>query len=360
MSAMDLHVDVRLPDRGVDIRLDVPAGTTLALLGANGAGKSTVLETIAGLLTPYDGQVGVGDRVLTRVEAGRRRTWVAPHARSIGLLAQEARLFPHMDARTNVAFGPRSAGVPRGVAGARADEWLARVGLADLGRRRTSQLSGGQAQRVALARALAADPAVVLLDEPLAALDVDVTPALRHLLREVLADRTAVVVTHDVLDALLLADTVAVLDAGTVVEHGPTARVLGRPRSAFGARIAGLNLVRGVWADGVLRTPTATIVQGGFEGEPRDGGEVVAVFRPAAVAVHPEVATVPGSPRNSFTVRVETLEPYGDLVRVRGGHVAGALHADVTPAAVAELGLVPGQTVRFVVKAAEVQVHPAS
>lgn len=355
-----LAIDIRLPERHVDICLDVPAGTTLALLGANGAGKSTLLETVAGLLTPDDGTVRLGDRVLTRVEAGKKRTYVPPHARNVGLLAQEARLFPHMDARRNVAFGPRSAGAPRREAHARADEWLARVGLADLGHRRPSQLSGGQAQRVALARAMAAQPDVVLLDEPLAALDVDVTPALRHLLREVLADRTAVVVTHDVLDALLLADTVAVLEAGKVVEHGPTADVLRRPRSAFGARIAGLNLVRGAWTGEAVRTDSGTVVQGRVEGEPVRTSEVVAVFRPAAVAVHPSAATEAASPRNSFAVRVVTLEPYGDLVRVRGAHAAGDLHADVTPAAVAELRLEPGQEVRFVVKAAEVQVHPAA
>lgn len=358
-SAGDLLVDVRLPERGVDVTLKVPAGHTLALLGANGAGKSTVVESIAGLLSPYDGQVRVGERVLTRVADGRRHTWVAPHERHVGLLAQEARLFPHLTASANVAFGPRSRGASRGAAARTAAQWLARMGLEGYGDRRPRQLSGGQAQRTALARVLAADPHVVLLDEPLAALDVDVAPDLRHLLREVLAERTTVLVTHDVLDALLLADSVAVLEAGQVVEHGPTRQVLSRPRSRFGARIAGLNLVAGTWDGAALRTPAGAVVHGLFEADstaPTSGSEVVAVFRPAAVAVHPEgAAGGPASPRNSFPVTIETLEPYGDLLRVRGGD----LHADVTAAAVADLGLVPGQSARFVVKAAEVQLHPA-
>lgn len=373
VTAPDLHVTARLPERGLDVDLHVPAGRTLALLGANGAGKSSVLETVAGLLTPYDGTVTVGDRTLTRVEGGRRRTYAPTHDRSVGLLAQEARLFPHLDAAANVAFGPRSRGVGRREARRLAATWLERVGCAPYADRRPHQLSGGQAQRVALARTLAVDPAVVLLDEPLAALDVDVTPRVRLLLREVLGGRTAVVATHDVLDALLLADEVAVLEAGRVVEQGPTRQVLTRPRSAFGARIAGLNLVAGRTEGAtVLRTPDGTLVTGHLAGSderpvaPEPGQAAVAVFRPSAVAIHPARtagAETQASPRNSFAVTVAALEQYGDLVRVRGD-LSGAddpvaLYADVTPAAVADLALAPGRRVRFVVKAAEVAVHPA-
>jgi len=373
-----LSVTARLPERDLDVSLHVPAGRTLALLGANGVGKSTVLEVVAGLLTPYDGQVQLGGRTLTHVEAGRRQVQVPAHDRGVGLLAQEARLFPHLDAAANVAFGPRSRGTSRREARALAAAWLERVGCAPYADRRPHELSGGQAQRVALARALAVDPAVVLLDEPLAALDVDVTPRMRLLLREVLATRTAVVATHDVLDALLLADEVAVLEAGRVVEHGPARRVLTRPRSRFGARIAGLNLVAGRAESGTsLRTADGTLVTGhlGLDEEGLvaavPGEAAVAVFRPSAVAVHPEphgdhraYGEEPASPRNSFAVTVSALEPYGDLVRVRGDLPADgadpvALHADVTPAAVAELGLTPGLAARFVVKAAEVAVHPA-
>ena len=178
------------------------------------------------------------------------RVDVAPHRRRIALLAQEPLLFPHLSVLDNVAFGPRSAGAGRSESRGRAREWLEEVGIGDLADRRPAQLSGGQAQRAAVARALAAEPDLLLLDEPMAALDVAVTPALRQTLRRVLAERTCVVVTHDVLDALLLADRVLVLEGGRVVEQGPTREVLTRPRSAFAARLAGLNLVVGTWSDG--------------------------------------------------------------------------------------------------------------
>lgn len=350
---MTLHVRAAVPERGLDVTLSVPAGQTLALLGANGSGKSTLVAAVAGLLRPAEADIRLAGRVLTRVAPGRRDVWVPPHARRVGLLAQEARLFPHLSALDNVAFGPRSRGVPRAEARRVAREWLIRVDLDDLADRRPGQLSGGQAQRVAVARALAADPDLVLLDEPLAALDVDVTPALRHVVGSVLAERTAVIATHDLLEAVLLADVVAVLEDGRVVEHGPTAEVLARPRSAFAARFAGLNLVTGTWDGGGVRSPEGLRVQGQASAALAPGSPVVALFRPTAVAVH--LDAVPGSPRNVLDVMVTALEPHGDLVRVR----AGALRADVTPAAASELRLAPGARVTFVVKAAEVDVHPA-
>lgn len=370
---MSLHLRALVPERDVDVDLVVPSGQTLALLGPNGAGKSTLLAVAAGLLDAREGHVSLAGRTLTETVGGRRRTAVPPHDRSVGLLAQEPLLFPHLSVLDNVAFGPRSRGEGRTPARRRAHEWLDRVDLAALADRRPAQLSGGQAQRVAVARALAADPALVLLDEPLAALDVDVTPALRQTLSSVLAERTTVIATHDVLDAVLLSDAVAVIDGGRVVEHGPTRDVLTRPRSAFGARIAGLNLVTGAWRDGAVRTPQGDLVRGHLvDAHLRDGTAAVAIFRPAAVAVHLDDS--PGSPRNIFEVTVESLEPHGDLVRVRGrvrqsdqqdptthaGGTPAAIHADITPAAVAELRLVPGVRARFVVKAAEVDVYAAA
>jgi molybdate transport system ATP-binding protein len=256
----------------------------------------------------------------------------------------------------NVAFGPRSAGVRRDEARATALRWLAAVGLEDRAASRATELSGGQAQRVAVARALAADPEVLLLDEPLAALDVDVAPALRHRLREVLAEQTTVLATHDVLDALLLADRVAVVEDGRVVEEGPTAEVLARPRSAFAARIAGLNLVRGTWRGDRLVTEEGTEVHGLTHGDvPSYSSTATAVFRPSAVAVY--LHDVAGSPRNHFPLVVRALEPRGDLVRVTGESGGLTLAADVTPQSVAELGLVPGLRVSLTVKATEVSVY---
>lgn len=344
---MTLSVDLTVHARDVAVAFEVAEGETVALLGPNGAGKSTTLDVLGGLLRPDAGEVVLDGEVLTGT--GR---WVAPHARRTALLAQEPLLFPHLSALENVAFGPRSRGIGRRAARATAEHWLAEVDASDLAARRPARLSGGQAQRVAIARALAADPRVLLLDEPMAALDVSVAPALRHLLRRVLADRTTVLVTHHVLDALLLADRVIVLDGGRVVEDGPADVVLSRPRSAFAARFAGLNLVTGTAsADGLRRDDGAVLH--GIPGDPAPavGTPAVAVFRPSAVAVHREPPG--GSPRNALAVRVTALEPRGDTVRVRAGDLA----ADVTLAAAAELALAPGEAVTFVVKATEVAVH---
>ena len=344
---MNALIEARVDDRDVDIAFEVAEGETLALLGPNGAGKSTTLDLLGGLLRPDSGRVVLDGRVLT----GEGR-WVAPHARRTVLLAQEPLLFPHLDVIDNVAFGPRSRGAGRRESRAVAERWLAEVDATALAARRPAQLSGGQAQRVAVARALATDPRLLLLDEPMAALDVSAAPALRQLLRTVLADRTTVIVTHHVLDALLLADRVVVLDGGRVVEQGPADVVLSRPRSAFAARFAGLNLASGTAThDGLVRADGSVLH--GIPGEPapRDGQPAVAVFRPSAVAVHREPPG--GSPRNALAVRVSELEPLGDVVRVR----ADGLAADVTLAAAAELGLAPGLEVTFVVKATEVDVY---
>jgi molybdate transport system ATP-binding protein len=327
----------------------------LALLGPNGAGKTTLLEVIAGLLEPDHGRVVLSGRPLTRAgkdAAVGGQVHVAPHDRRTALLGQDPLLFPHLSALDNVAFGPRSRGASRQQSRATARRWLGEVGAGDLADRRPGQLSGGQAQRVAVARALAAEPELVLLDEPLAALDIAVAPALRQTLRRVLQGRTAIVVTHDPLDALLVADRVVVLEHGSVVEDGPSAEVLTRPRSAFAARLAGLDMLMGVWADGHVVTQGGLAVQGLVDGEaPRPGDAVVAAFRPAAVAVYRE--SPQGSPRNVFSVTISELEPLGDLVRVR----AGDLSADITVQSAAELDLVAGQDVTFSVKATEVAVY---
>jgi molybdate transport system ATP-binding protein len=342
-----------LAEREVDVGFEVATGETVAVLGPNGSGKSTVLGVAAGLVTPDSGRVVLDGRLLTDVGSGRSGVHVPPHDRRTALLGQEPLLFPHLDALENVAFGPRSGGTGRAAAREAAQHWLDEVGVGELGRRKPSQLSGGQAQRVAVARALAAEPALLLLDEPMAALDVAVLPALRQTLRRVLTGRSAILVTHDPLDALLLADRVVVLSEGRVVEEGVTTEVLSRPRSPFAARLAGLNLMAGTWRDDGVETADGLRLHGQVEGGPLAQGEgAIATFRPSAVAVyrHP----VEGSPRNELAVTVSELEPLGDLVRVH----AGPLHADVTVQAAAELELETGDPVRFVVKATEVSVYP--
>jgi molybdate transport system ATP-binding protein len=339
---MSLEVEAAVADRDVVAALEVADGETLAVLGPNGAGKSTVLSVIAGLLRPDPGHVRLDGRELTGGQA-----FVPPHQRRIALLAQEPLLFPHLTVLDNVAFGPRSRGTGRRTSREAAARWLAEVGAEDLADRRPGQVSGGQGQRVALARALAAEPRLLLLDEPMAALDVAVLPALRQTLKRVLAGRTTVLVTHDVLDALLLADRVVVMEGGRIVEAGPTADVLERPRSAFAARIAGLNMVAGRWHDG-----TVAGVRGvATDPAPAEGDRAVAVFRPSAVSVFREPPG--GSPRNTLPVTVTDLEPRGDQVRIRAGHLA----ADVTVQAAAELDVAPGTPVVFAVKATEVAVH---
>ncbi|MFC8732026.1 gephyrin-like molybdotransferase Glp [Luteimicrobium sp. NPDC057192] len=234
-----VHDDVR------DVHLDVAVapGRTLAVVGPNGAGKSTLLSVVAGLYVPTSARVvltdapaGAPDRVLTDTAAGTR---VPPERRGVVLLGQRPELFGHLSVRANVAFGPRSAGLRRADARNVAARWLDAVGARELARRRARALSGGQAQRVAIARAFAAEPSVVLLDEPLAAVDAPSVPHLRDVLRRALADATALVVTHDVADALALADDVVVLDRGRIVEHGPAAEVLDDPRSAFLRQLPG-------------------------------------------------------------------------------------------------------------------------
>jgi molybdate transport system ATP-binding protein len=351
--AVKLEARVGFPDRGVDLALAVEAGRTLALLGPNGAGKSTALASVAGLLRPESGQITLDDRILYSSNDSSGVTWVPPHARGVALLAQEARLFPHLSVLENVAVGPRSAAMPRGRARDAARGWLVRVDAEEVADRRPASLSGGQAQRVAIARALATEPRLLLLDEPLSALDVDSAPANRQLLRRVLAGRTTILVTHDILDAVLLADDVAVLDGGRVVEHGPTSRVLTRPTSRFAARIAGLNLVRGQAHGTTVATPEGLQIEGLSEDALADGAAAVAVFSPSAVGVYRVAPS--GSPRNVVRATVTELEPHGHQVRVHTAY----LSADITPAALADLDLAPGTEVVLTVKASEVAVYAA-
>ncbi len=354
---MTFSVEAKIRDRDFDVQLAVAPGETVAVMGPNGAGKSSLLGVIAGLLKPDSGSAESNGRTLFRLDGGTHR-WEPPHRRGTVLLAQEPLLFPHLSALENAAFAPRSAGVPAAKAREVAGQWLAAVDMADLAGRKPGELSGGQAQRVAVARALAADPDLLLLDEPLAALDITSAPLLRRLLKKVLAGRRAIIVTHDVLDALMLADRVVILDAGRIVEAGPVREVLGQPRSRFAAGLSGVNFVTGTLTTSGVRAPDGFEFHGhqDLAAATETGADGVAVFPPSAVSVFLEPAH--GSPRNSFPVTVAHLEPHGDQIRVRaaGGH---QLAADVTPQATAELGLVPGMRVYFVVKAGAVSVYPA-
>lgn len=362
-DGLTLHAVVA--ERGLDVRVSVGPGEVLAVLGPNGAGKSTVLHVIAGLLRPDTGVVRVGDRVLTDTGAG---VHVATQDRRVGLLLQDPLLFPHLSVAANVAFGPNSRRRfgRRQRTRAAAAPWLRAVDAADLAERRPRRLSGGQAQRVAIARALAAEPEVLLLDEPLAGLDVAAAAAVRSVLRDVIstARRTTVLVTHDLLDVFGLADRVLVLESGRVSEIGATAEVLAAPRSRFGAQIAGFNLVAGVIdGEGMLRTQWGERWHGTADDELAVGRPGVAVSTPQAVAVYREPPPH-GSPRNLVEVTVADVQARGSAIQVRGidqPDGAPGLAADITAEAAAELRLAPGQVVWFGVKAQEVTLratHP--
>ncbi|MEV7607578.1 ATP-binding cassette domain-containing protein [Paenarthrobacter sp. NPDC089322] len=363
---MTFELTAHLPSRNFDMSVTLAEGQTVAILGPNGAGKSTLLGVIAGLLRPESGSARIGNRELFNLDGGTRR-WSAPHLRGTALLAQDALLFPHLNVLDNVAFGPRSKGTPHVKAREVARHWLTEVDALDLAARKPAQLSGGQAQRVAVARALAAEPELLLLDEPMAALDIHAAPLLRRVLKRVLQDRKAIIVTHDVLDAYMLADRVIVVEDGRIAEEGPTREVLERPRSHFAAGLAGLNLVSGTITEEGVTTPDGRVFAGQHDPEwsPRPGQAAVAAFPPSAVSVF--LGDVHGSPRNSFPVTITDLEPHGDQIRVRsvaagadraGGSTQRALSADITPAASADLGLAPGMQVRFVVKSALVSIYP--
>lgn len=361
---MTVQLQALSDERGLDVSLLVPTGDTLALVGPNGSGKSSVLAVLAGLLRAQSGAATLQGRTL--FDLGRNReTWLPVHARNVALLAQEPLLFPHLSVQDNVAFGPRGQGQARTEARAIARHWLTEVEAEELGPRRVTELSGGQAQRVALARALATQPQLLLLDEPLAALDVEVAVSVRRTLRRVLAGRSAIIVTHDLLDAVLLSDRVAVMEAGRIVEQGPTGEVVRHPRSAFAARLAGLNLVQGtaVGPDAVcLDDAAGTLVTGQCPEALTLGEATCGVFGPNSVTVHPAApaqsvagGSVTGS-NNTLSGVVTALEPQPPLVRVR----VGAWSADLAPHSVADLDLLVGAPVQLRVEPAAVTLYPAS
>jgi molybdate transport system ATP-binding protein len=348
---LEAHLIARRGDFRLDLPIRIGAGEVVALLGPNGAGKTTALRALAGLTPLTAGHSTVDGVVLERPD---RRVWTPPERRPIGVVFQDYLLFPHLCVVDNVAFGPRRHGVRRGPARSTAMEWLRRVGLEDLARRKPRELSGGQAQRVALARALAVDPALLLLDEPLAALDARTRLETRARLHRHLAEHpgATLLVTHDPLDALVLADRLVIVENGVVVQEGDAATVTARPRTDYVARLVGLNLYRGHGdahtvrlADGFTLTTADTV-----------HGDAFVAFPPAAVALHP--ARPQGSPRNTWAATIDGVQRHGDNLRIRlAGPIVVA--ADVTPAAAAQLDLAPGREVWAAVKAAETRAYPA-
>ena len=349
--SLEARVELILGQLHLDVDLAVASGELVVLLGPNGAGKTTLLRALAGLVPLDRGRVVLDGRVLEDAEGGE---WVATEHRPIGFVFQDYLLFPHLSALENVAFGLRARGLTKVEARRRAAAWLERVGLAAHAASRPRALSGGQAQRVALARAMAGAPRLLLLDEPLAALDAATRTEVRRDLRRHLAsfDGTRLLVTHDPLEAIALADRLVVLEEGKVTQTGTPAEVSEHPRSRYVAELVGINLYRGQ-ADGrsVRLVGGGTVVAADI-----NHGEVFAAVHPHAVALHRRVPE--GTPRNVWAGTADAVEVVGDRVRVQ---VTGPVPivAEVTPAAAAELRLGDGGQVWVSVKATEVTVYPA-
>jgi molybdate transport system ATP-binding protein len=349
--SLEAEVGLTLGRLQLEVELAVGTGELVVLLGPNGAGKTTLLRALAGLVALDRGRVVVDGAVLEDTATG---TWVPTERRPIGFVFQDYLLFPHLSALENVAFGLRARGLGRAEARRRAAAWLDRVGLAGHAGARPRALSGGQAQRVALARAMVSEPRLLLLDEPLAALDAATRTEVRRDLRRHLASfaGTRLLVTHDPLEAMALADRLVVLEGGRVTQTGSPAEVSERPRSGYAAELVGVNLYRGR-ADGgaVELAGGGRLIAAGDH-----HGEVFAAVHPRAVALHRRLPE--GTPRNVLSGTADTVDVVGDRVRVR---VAGQVPivAEVTPAAVGELRLADGGPVWASVKATEITIYPA-
>jgi ABC-type sulfate/molybdate transport systems ATPase subunit len=319
-----LTADIRAPLRAFDVELSLAVRETVALVGPSGAGKSTVLRAVAGLVRPAAGRIALGDEVWFDA-----RTWRRPEERPVGMVFQQYALFPHLTVRGNVAFGARGP----------VDAVLERLGIAHLAETRPATLSGGEQQRVALARALAREPRVLLLDEPLSALDAHTRAAVRTELREVLrsAGLPALVVTHDFEDAAALADVVGVVVDGRLRQLASPADLVARPADAFVGALTGANLLRG----------TAT-AGGGLTALRLDGGGTVfstdRAQGAAAALVYPWDVTLAraapdDSAQNHVAAEVASVTRLGNRVRV----AVGPLTAEVTAESAERLGVREGE-----------------
>ncbi len=343
------RIQIRLAGFDLDVELDAAAGRVLAIVGPNGAGKTTTLRALQGT-TPVDaGRIELDGTVLDEPETA---TFIVPEDRRVGMVHQDLLLFPHLTARDNIAFGPRARGVDRATARRRAEQQLEALGLAAQAMSKPAALSGGQAQRVALLRALATEPRLLLLDEPLAALDPTVRGDTRRDLRRTLDTfgGTAVVVTHDPIDALTLAEDVVVIEQGRVAQAGTLAEVTTRPRTRHVAELLGTNLIRGEASGREVRSGDARV----HLAEPIEG-PVFVTIPPSGITVH---TTEPeGSARNRWPMTVAGIEPSGERARVR---LDGALPlvAEITAASLGELRLQTGTPVWVSVKATELRSYP--
>ncbi|GAA3507020.1 ABC transporter permease [Streptomyces showdoensis] len=328
------------------LTLDAEPGTTIAVVGPNGAGKTTLLRALLGLTPRAHAELALG---------GTDVTALPPHRRRVAWVPQDGALFPHLTALANTAYGLRAQGVARAEARREAQAWLDRLGVGHLALRRPGQLSGGQAQRVALARALAARPRLLVLDEPLAALDQTTRAHVRHTLRTHLTGFGGVclIVTHDPVEAVSLADRVLVLEDGRALQDATPAEVTRHPRSPWVARMLGRNAWPGTaTAEGLALDGGGTLVAAEA---PPAGTPALAIVAPEAVSLHREKPA--GSPRNVWPGTVREITASGSRLRVLvTSDRAPDVVAEITPQAAAELVLADGVSVWASVKATEATV----
>jgi molybdate transport system ATP-binding protein len=352
-GGLDVDLAVRVGDFDLDVSFRADPGATVAILGPNGAGKTTLLRCLAGLQRIDRGRVAVDGTVWDAPGDG---VFVAPAERGAGVVFQEHLLFPSMSVVDNVAFGLRARGTRRPAARERAVALLDAVGLSDRARDRPAALSGGQRQRVALARALAVEPSVLLLDEPLAALDVTTRAEVRRELRrhlDALVGGVRLLVTHDPVDGFALAERVVVVEGGRVTHDGPLAEIAARPRTSYVADLIGVNLYSALAGS----AGRLAVEPGGVElvSATDVAGPAFAVVHPRAVSLHRERPT--GSPRNVWAAVVADVDLERDRARVRlGGRLP--ITAEITAASAVDLSLRPGDEVWVSIKATEVEVYP--
>ncbi|MDQ6692087.1 MAG: ABC transporter ATP-binding protein [Candidatus Dormibacteraeota bacterium] len=345
---LNASVALQLGALQLEVELTAAPGAVLALLGPNGAGKTTLLRAVAGLQPITRGEIELDGLVL---DAPDKRAFVAAEDRAIGYLFQDYLLFPHLSVLENVAFGMRSRRKPQPLETART--WLDRMELAALASSRPGELSGGQAQRVALARALAPEPRLLLLDEPLAALDASTKVKIRRELKDHLNrfEGITLLVSHDPVDAAALADRVLVIEEGRVVQEGTIPDITARPRSRYVADLVGVNLFRGEARNGEVKVGGSSIYAADAV-----NGDVFALVHPRSVSLYADRPQ--GSPRNVWRGLVTSVDSFGDRTRVR---IEGPVTvvAEVTSAAIADLRLAGGEEVWVSFKASEVDVYPA-
>ena len=353
---LDLLVGSRRGEFELELALQARGGSTTVIVGESGAGKTSVLRLAAGLDRPVTGRIVLDGEVYTDTTADIH---VPPWRRSVGYVSQDYALFPHLSVAENVAFGLRAAGVRSGEIRARVARVLERTGIAELARRKPSTLSGGQQQRAALARALVLDPRLLLLDEPLAALDLQtrrkVRGELRRLLREL--ETTTLYVTHSPIEALLFGDHIVVLEGGRISQVGDRDELLRHPRSRYVAELVGTNFFAGrATATGVaatVRTADGDLAISRAE----DPADLFVTVNPRDITLHTQRPE--GSAQNVFAGPILELAPEppgGERVRVVLG-TRPPLVAEVTREAVASLGLAEGITVHASFKATGIRAY---